>query len=144
MHYKKQKHLSYKETVRFHGHDGPFLALGYRLGRFLIKKLKPKGIMDLQITVRTRIQKPYTCVLDGLQCSTFATVGKGNLVVEGHRKKDVVVRVQKGRMVIAYRMSSYAWDICLNEEDLHSAARRILRASIPKIWPRDNRHVCNS
>ena len=82
MKHRRPRPLSYSETVRFHGHDGPFLALGYRLGKFLMRLLKPRGIMDLKITVKTKMKKPYTCILDGLQCATFATLGKGNLAAK--------------------------------------------------------------
>jgi len=134
MRYKKQRNLDYSETVRFHGHDGPFLALGYCLGRFLIKKLKPDGIMGLRIRVKTRIEKPYTCLIDGLQCSTFATTGKGNMTVAGSAKKDIIVRVQSGRKVLQFRMSPLAWEICLHADDLEKAARRVLRTSIKALW----------
>ena len=95
--------------------------------------------MGLRITVNTKVQKPYTCVLDGLQCSTFATFGKGNLLFEGNSRNDILVRAQRGKRIVEYRMSPYAWDICLYTEDLHRAARRILRASIPQIWLRDDK-----
>jgi formylmethanofuran dehydrogenase subunit E len=121
MRYKRQRHLTYKEAVRFHGHDGPFLALGYRLGIFLVKELKPEGIMGLRITVKTKIKKPYTCVLDGLQCSTFATCGKGNLMTKSHGKQDILVSAKRTRKTVKYRMSPYAWDVCLHADDLHKA-----------------------
>lgn len=132
--YKKQRHLDYKDTVRFHGHDGPFLALGYRLGRFLVRKLKPKGIMSLQVRVRTRIQKPYTCVLDGLQCATRATMGKGNIVVIDNATGDIRVHAQCGRRSVRCRMSPLAWDICRMADDLEKAARRVLRIPIDSLW----------
>ncbi|MGD8979468.1 MAG: formylmethanofuran dehydrogenase subunit E family protein [candidate division WOR-3 bacterium] len=136
MKYRKPRNLNYVETVRFHGHDGPFLALGYRLGRYLVKELKPQGIMGLRITVRTTMQKPLTCVLDGLQCSTFATVGKGNLITRNTRGREILVSVEKGTRVLKFRMSRTAWDICGNAVDLEKAARRILRTPVNELWQR--------
>ena len=112
MRFSKPKPLSYEDTLRFHGHDGPFLALGYRLGRHAVRLLKPRGIMDLKITVKTRIEKPFTCIVDGLQCSTFATLGKGNLVLIGHSANSVMVEIEKGRVFRQYKMTRKAWDIC--------------------------------
>jgi len=133
---RRPKPLSYSETVRFHGHDGPFLALGYRLGKFLARLLKPRGIMDLKITVETRMKKPYTCIIDGLQCATFATLGKGNLIPKHAVGSDIFVHVQKGRRVLGYRMSRLSWEICTNADDLEKSARRILRTPIKELWRR--------
>lgn len=134
MQYKIQRHLDYRDTVRFHGHDGPFLALGYRLGRFLVRELKPKGIMGLRVRMRTRIQKPYTCVLDGLQCASRATMGKGNIAVISRAKGDIWVYAQSGKRSVRCRMSRLAWDICLQADDLEKAARRVLRTPINSLW----------
>ncbi|MDH4210144.1 MAG: formylmethanofuran dehydrogenase subunit E family protein [candidate division WOR-3 bacterium] len=137
MRFKKLRNLSYQDTVRFHGHDGPFLALGYRLGRYLVKTMKPRGIMDLTITVKTKVMKPYTCLLDGLQCSTFATMGKGNLFVASHAGDDILVEIKKGKLARQYRMTRKAWDICIHAEDLPRAARQIRRMPIAELWSKD-------
>ena len=134
MKHRRPRNLSYSETVRFHGHDGPYLALGYRLGRYLVKKLEPKGIMGLRITVKTAMQKPFTCVLDGLQCSTFATLGKGNLITKSTRRPEIIVSVRKGTRVLKFRMSRTAWGICSNAVDLEKAARKILRTPVNELW----------
>jgi formylmethanofuran dehydrogenase subunit E len=138
MNRKRPRPLSYRETVRFHGHDGPFLALGYRLGKFLTGLLKPRSIMDLKITVKTRMKKPYTCILDGLQCATFATLGKGNLVPENVDGSDIFVHVRKGRQVLKFRMSRLSWEICAQADDLEKAARRVLRTAVEELW-----HACD-
>jgi formylmethanofuran dehydrogenase subunit E len=131
---KRPRNLNYSETVRFHGHDGPFLALGYRLGRFLVRKLKPDGIMGLQITVKTKMQKPWTCLIDGLQCSTFATLGKGNLFAKRTIGNDIFVYAQRGKRVLKFRMSQTAWDLCSNVVDLEKAARKVMRTPVSVLW----------
>lgn len=130
------KPLSYAQTVRFHGHDGPFLALGYRLGTLLLEELRPDSIMDLKLTVRSRIKKPYTCILDGLQCSTFATLGKGNISVVECCGDNIVVEAQKRNRTLKFCMGPYAWNICLHADDLRKASRSIRRAPMDKIWLR--------
>lgn len=136
MELKKPKPLSYAETVRFHGHDGPFLALGYRLGRHLVKEFKPKGIMGLRILLRAKIEKPYSCILDGLQCSTLATFGKGNISAVRCRSGCIIVVVQAGRRKLTYRMTPYSWSLCLHQKDLKEAARKVLRAPMGELWCR--------
>jgi len=134
MRFKRPKNLSYQETVRFHGHDGPFLAIGYRLGRHAIKVMKPRGIMDLTITVRTRVVKPYTCMIDGLQCSTFSTTGKGNMLVVNNKGDEIVVEIRKGKVMRRYAMTRRARGFCVNTEDLHKSARRIRKMPIAELW----------
>jgi formylmethanofuran dehydrogenase subunit E len=138
MKFKRPKILSYKDTIRFHGHSGPFLALGYRLGKHLNEKLKPKGIMDLKITVKTRTEKPFTCLIDGLQCSTFATIGKGTMAVKQTKVKDIIVVVEKGKQTYRCRITEKAMALCLTAENLETAAKKILRTPLNDLWIKTN------
>jgi formylmethanofuran dehydrogenase subunit E len=132
--FRRPRSLSYEETIRFHGHDGPFLALGYRLGRFLVRTMKPAGVMGLRITVRLKTKKPHTCMLDGLQCSTLATLGKGNLLVQRSWGRGITVYVNMGRRMRTFRITPLALDICFDAIDLKKAARRILRMQARDLW----------
>ena len=71
--------ISLKEAVRFHGHLGPYLVLGLRAGETALKKLKCKKYFDLDVKVYGANKKPESCLIDGLQLSTGATYGKGNI-----------------------------------------------------------------
>ncbi len=134
MKFKRPKILSYEETIRFHGHNGPFLALGYRLGRYLNKKLRPKGVMSLNITVKTKLGKPFTCIVDGLQCSTLATMGKGTMLVNKSRGNDIKVFVTKGKQKYTYKITKQAIEICLTAEDLNKAAKKIFKMTSKNLW----------
>ncbi|MGB9721579.1 MAG: formylmethanofuran dehydrogenase subunit E family protein [bacterium] len=128
--------LTYQETIRFHGHNGPFLALGYKFGKFLRQKLKPRGIMDLKITVSTILKKPYTCLIDGLQCATTATMGKGNIIAKKQRGKCILVSVQKNKKVYNYKIKDKAIEICLGKGDLEKLANKIFRTNPDELWKR--------
>jgi len=132
--FEKPKILTYQQAIRFHGHNGPFLALGYKLGKYINEKHKPKGIMDFVITVRIKPEKPFTCIIDGLQCSTFATLGKGNMMVEKSRGKDITVFVIAGKRKYTYHITGKAMDICLGAGDLHKAARKIFRTPSSQLF----------
>jgi formylmethanofuran dehydrogenase subunit E len=136
MKFPRPKILSYQEAIRFHGHDGPFLALGYKLGKYLNQTLKPQGIMNFRITITTKNQKPYTCIIDGLQCSTFATLGKANMTIKGNRGKDIRVSVRKDKAIYNYKITDKALEICLGAEDLHKAAKKIFRTPSADLWHR--------
>jgi formylmethanofuran dehydrogenase subunit E len=127
MKYKRPKPMTYPDTIRFHGHDGPYLALGYKLGRLITNRLKPQGIMGLTVTVKTHLQKPYTCLIDGLQCSTFATLGKGNLRFKDCRAGFISVTVVCKKKKLKILVTSRAMKICQTDGDLKKATRLIFK-----------------
>jgi len=68
-----------REAVKFHGHLGPYLVLGVLAGELALKKLKCKKYFALDVKVFGANKKPKSCLLDGLQLSSGATYGKGNI-----------------------------------------------------------------
>jgi len=78
--------ITLKEAIKFHGHLGPYLVLGILAGRLALKKLKCKKYFGLNIKVWGANKKPKSCLVDGLQLSTGATYGKGNIHKLGGRK----------------------------------------------------------
>ena len=64
-----------------HGHLGPFLVLGVKMGLAGMKRLGIKENMR-QLHIETEIprQIPYTCTLDGIQATTQCTFGNQRLV----------------------------------------------------------------
>jgi len=76
---KIKKDISLKQAVDFHGHLGPYLVLGLLAGEFALKNLKCKKYFGLNIKVWGAAEKPKSCLIDGLQLSTGATYGKGNI-----------------------------------------------------------------
>ncbi len=71
--------VTIEEAVRFHGHLGPYLVLGILAGELAIKRLRHKKYFGLKVKVYGATQKPKSCLIDGLQLSTGATYGKGNI-----------------------------------------------------------------
>ncbi len=70
---------SLKEAIKFHGHLGPYLVLGLLAGRQALRILGCKKHFGLEVKVWGADKKPKSCVIDGLQLSTGATFGKGNI-----------------------------------------------------------------
>ena len=66
---------------RFHGHIGPFLAVGLRMGLLANERIG-RDPMGMKATVRVEGRPPRSCVLDGIQYSTGCTLGKYNIAVE--------------------------------------------------------------
>ncbi|MFA5276111.1 MAG: formylmethanofuran dehydrogenase subunit E family protein [Candidatus Omnitrophota bacterium] len=71
--------ISLKEATKFHGHLGPYLVLGLLCGESAIKKLKADKYFGINVKVWGANKKPQSCLIDGLQLSTGATYGKGNI-----------------------------------------------------------------
>ena len=113
--------ISLKEAIRFHGHLGPWLVLGILAGECVVKKLKAKKYFGLEIKVRGAHKKPKSCFIDGLQLSTGATYGKGNIrklngraiIIEFHNRlnhKKIILRfkdtlIQKLKAIRKHRDS---------------------------------------
>lgn len=83
--------ITLKEAVKFHGHLGPYLVLGLLAGELALKKLKSKKYFGLHVAVRGADKKPKSCLIDGLQLSTGATYGKGNIRKTGARGIKIIV-----------------------------------------------------
>ncbi|MFA5116274.1 MAG: FmdE family protein [Candidatus Omnitrophota bacterium] len=73
------KRITIKEAIKFHGHLGPYLVLGLLAGELALKKLKAGKHFGIEVKVWGADQRPKSCFIDGLQLSTGATYGKGNI-----------------------------------------------------------------
>lgn len=71
--------ITLKEAERFHGHIGPYLILGILAGELAFKKLNYRKYFGLDIKIFGANKKPKSCLIDGLQLSTGATYGKGDI-----------------------------------------------------------------
>ncbi|MBS7631751.1 formylmethanofuran dehydrogenase subunit E family protein [Candidatus Bathyarchaeota archaeon] len=71
----------YQRALEFHGHGGPFMILGLRMGLLALKLLDAKGWFDIKCTIVLNWSPPDSCVIDGIQISTGCTTGKKNLEI---------------------------------------------------------------
>lgn len=75
----RNRKITLTEAIKFHGHLGPYLILGLRAGELALKELKCRKYFGLRVKVWGASLKPKSCLVDGLQLSTGATYGKGNI-----------------------------------------------------------------
>ncbi|MEA2090244.1 MAG: formylmethanofuran dehydrogenase subunit E family protein [Thermoproteota archaeon] len=67
----------------FHGHLGPFLVIGVRMGLIGLRELGiAKNYRQLHVTAMVKSTVPFTCVLDGIQMTTQCTFGNQKLKVK--------------------------------------------------------------
>ncbi len=97
---------------RFHGHLGPYVVLGYRMGR-LARKALEVGAFDLSVDVFTGTEPPLSCLVDGVQVGSTCTLGKGNISVHDGRRVEARFTTKEGR---AMRIKVQDWVVDLIEE----------------------------
>ena len=68
-------------AVEFHGHLGPFLILGIRMGVIARSTLKAQNHNDLSAVVFVNRNPPASCIVDGIQVASGCTLGKGTIRV---------------------------------------------------------------
>ncbi len=68
-----------EELTRFHGHLGPYAVLGNRIGEHAITVHEIPPYFGLTVKVECPDSPPHSCLIDGLQISTGATMGKRNI-----------------------------------------------------------------
>jgi formylmethanofuran dehydrogenase subunit E len=81
---QKELLLMIGNAQKLHGHLGPFLVLGVRMGMIARKAL---NVADdqcrvLRANVKVPLFPPFSCLLDGIQASTSCTVGNQRLTME--------------------------------------------------------------
>jgi len=81
--------LLIEDAERFHGHLGPFLVIGVRMGRLAEKILFAEGKKNIKLQVYAKLPllTPFSCILDGIQTTTKCTVGNQKLKVENSQKE---------------------------------------------------------
>jgi formylmethanofuran dehydrogenase subunit E len=81
-----------KNAEKLHGHLGPFLVIGVKMGEAVRRILSPnaKGRSELEATVKIPLVTPISCIIDGIQATTHCTVGNRKLKIENSQKEIVV------------------------------------------------------
>lgn len=64
----------------FHGHLGPFVVAGYRMGE-LANRMMGSDPFDKTAIALMGGKTPRSCVIDGIQLSSGCTLGKGTIGV---------------------------------------------------------------
>jgi formylmethanofuran dehydrogenase subunit E len=125
-----------RAAIEFHGHDGPFMTIGLRMGLIALEMLDCKGWFDLSCEARLNWNPPDSCVIDGIQSSTGCTMGKKNISVveqegiETHFKsnnKTLIIRL-KPELIEEIKEK-------MTDEDIpHEIMEELEKADIKKIF----------
>jgi formylmethanofuran dehydrogenase subunit E len=77
------------DAVKLHGHLGPFLVVGVRMGE-VAKRVFSHDAGDsvrFQVTAKVPLVIPFSCTIDGIQAATRCTLGNQRLRIENTRKQ---------------------------------------------------------
>lgn len=69
------------QAGRFHGHIGPFLAIGLRMG-LIANETLGRAPMQTEARVGVEPRPPKSCIVDGIQLASGCTMGKRNIEIE--------------------------------------------------------------
>ncbi len=74
---------SYKETIKFHGHSCPGLAMGWRMTKAALDHFSAERAEDEEMVA---IVENDACGIDAVQFLSGCTFGKGNLIFKDFGK----------------------------------------------------------
>jgi len=92
------------KAIDFHGHGGPFMVVGLRMGLMALEKLDAHGYFDLSCRAMLHWGPPDSCVIDGIQISSGCTMGKHNIKVEDH--DGIAVEFTRGDRILDISLKS--------------------------------------
>jgi formylmethanofuran dehydrogenase subunit E len=75
--------MNFEDTIKFHGHACPGLALGYRVANLALKELGLRA-RDEELVA---IVENNSCAVDAIQFICGCTFGKGNLIFKNFGKQ---------------------------------------------------------
>lgn len=94
--------------THLHGHLGPFLIAGIRMGLLALELLDSPGYFGIEAESETGTITPLSCLTDGVQIGSGCTLGKGNIRVTDARRPRVHFSNESGkRVTIELRLDIY-------------------------------------
>jgi formylmethanofuran dehydrogenase subunit E len=94
---------------KLHGHVGPFLVIGLKMGATAKKAL---SISDTECThltaeVSVPLHPPFSCLLDGIQVSTTCTIGNQRLKIKNSKTIQATFRSEKDAKAVKITLAQH-------------------------------------
>lgn len=123
-----------KKIEDFHGHLGPYVILGYKMGQ-ISNQILGKNPFEKKAVVFTFDQPPHSCIIDGIQLSSGCTLGKKNIKIYKKENLKVIFSNKNGKQVEIILKSNI-----INEVDTIVTDNNILIYS-KNIWERNDEEL---
>lgn len=124
--------------IHLHGHRGPFLIAGIRMGLLALELLESPGYFGIEAKSETGTITPLSCLTDGVQIGSGCTTGKGNLRVTGERRPRVHFSTKDGRKVTIELRPNVMQEFRegeINEQSERTQRRPLEELFTWRIWP---------
>ena len=105
-----------KKIEKFHGHLGPYVVIGYKMG-LIANRILGENPFSKKAVVWTDIKPPASCIIDGIQISSGCTMGKGNITVNYDKIAKAKFINKNGEKVIVTLKPEIINDIDTNLKD---------------------------
>ncbi len=109
----------------FHGHLGPYLVAGWRMGKIANRELG-ENPFEMKVRVKTGIGPPLSCLIDGIQFSTGCTLGKGNIEVSDEGKPEAVFSKEEKSATLTLREEVWNKIDEVSENEMKHLSKEIL------------------
>ncbi len=100
-----------KATIEFarklHGHIGPYLVIGLKMGAAAKKALNISEIESthLRAEVAVPLYPPFSCLLDGIQVSTTCTIGNQRLSIKNAKSIQATFTKENDSKIVKIKLT---------------------------------------
>jgi formylmethanofuran dehydrogenase subunit E len=124
-----------KEIKKFHGHIGPYVIIGYKIG-MIANKILGSDPFSKSVDVWTGTSPPLSCIIDGLQMSSGCTLGKGNIKVHQKNSPKVKFANKKGETINIILKSRIKDEIDqkVNEENIEDFSKKLFQRDDQELF----------
>ena len=124
-----------KKIEEFHGHLGPYVVIGYRMGKIANEKLGLNPFSKKAV-VWTGKTPPLSCIVDGIQICSGCTFGKGNISIKNEGIAKVEFSTDNGKHIQIILKSDIRKEIDTNvtEENITSYSEKIFKKSDEELF----------
>jgi formylmethanofuran dehydrogenase subunit E len=123
-----------KGLIKFHGHLGPYLIIGFKMGELSNELLGQEtgagsGHLLKKAIVKTGTKPPMSCIIDGIQYSSGCTVGKGNIEIINAQKPEATFIINEKKLTISLK-----FQINTKNRDLEAVSTELLHKSSQELF----------
>ncbi|MEW5807195.1 MAG: nucleoside hydrolase [Acidobacteriota bacterium] len=122
---------------RFHGHLGPYVVLGYRMGQLALELTGSDGHFNITADVHSILKPPQSCLIDGVQLGSGCTLGKRNIEVHETDGPAFAIFTVKGGSKVTIRIRNAIPSIVtglINEDGVEAAGQTFLEKDSSELF----------
>ena len=124
-----------KKLEEFHGHVGPYVLIGYKMGQIANKELG-KDPFCKNAVIFIGCSPPISCIVDGIQLSSGCTLGKGNIFIKNENSAKAEFSNKSGKKISIELNSEIRKEIdkTVTEENILSYSEKLYERSDEELF----------